>query len=78
MREDTNCSAGDPRRKSNPFRGSFACLTLLGDLRATPARLFVGAAHWKSTPSLVGDGVDFHTEAFNNRATHNLVASGTS
>jgi hypothetical protein len=34
--------------------------------------------HPRSTPSLVGEGVDFHTEAFNNRVSHNLAAPGTS
>src|ERR1700733_12732343 len=43
-----------------------------------PIRLFGGAAHSWSTPSLFGEGVAFHTEAFHNRATYNLVASGTS
>jgi hypothetical protein len=33
----------------------------------------VGAAHLWSTLSLVGEGVDFHAEAFDNRATRNLA-----
>jgi hypothetical protein len=65
--------------RGRAFSGSFTCnRSKTRDLKATLARLFVGAAHSRSTPSLVGEGVDFHAEACNNRATHNLVASGTS